>query len=74
MNERCNVCNGIGKVDKDFGLGNCKEIPNDSRHCVCPGCDGKGIQYERETSHPHGVTVIKKKCKKKPSRYIRKVK
>jgi len=54
MKVRCPVCNGTGKVPKDFGLGKCKEIPKDIYYRVCPGCDGTGIQWENRdiTSYP----------------------
>jgi hypothetical protein len=53
MNVKCPICGGTGKVDKDFGMGKCKEIPGDYYHRECPGCDGTGMQFKKdEESRP----------------------
>jgi hypothetical protein len=72
MNVKCPVCGGDGKVTKEFGLGECKKIKDDPDHHICPGCDGKGIQYEQDRNLTYPTrTIVVKKPRPKPDRYMR---
>lgn len=57
----CKVCNGKGKVNEDFGLGNCERIPGDILHRVCPACNGTGLQEEDRDDWPFKPPYKKKK-------------
>lgn len=61
MYVKCEICHGSGKVDKNFGMGKCKEIPDDPFNRVCPGCNGSGMQYRREVSQSNPIYI--KPCK-----------
>lgn len=66
MNVICNVCDGKGKVDKDFACGKCKELdPKEYFYRECPACNGTGMQYERSTSFPQPVIFPVDPCKRK---------
>jgi hypothetical protein len=56
MNVICKVCDGKGKVDKDFACGKCKELdPKEYFYRECPACNGSGMQYEKD---PYSPSII----------------
>jgi hypothetical protein len=66
MHVICKVCDGKGKVDKDFAMGKCKELdPKEYFYRECPACNGTGMQYERATSFPQPFIFPVDPCRKK---------